>query len=183
MSYRGLGLDLSFSASASGSGTSASYQGPSASGSGGGGIDWGTVCSGHGSLASKSYVSDLDYAFKCSDGFGCRRKPGTADVCGFSTSSGAPPPPPSAPSPFAFYAASFDKPKPSASYLLAAGAPKPAAQTTFSPWLGFMAKPSQESAPPVQAPAEEDKTILYVAGGVGLLILVGAGFYISKRRI
>ena len=183
MSYHGLDLDLSFSASASGSGASASYKGPSASGSGGGGIDWGTVCSGHGSLSSKSYVSELDYAFKCSDGFGCRRKPGSADVCGYSSGSAPPPPPPSTSAPFTFYAASFDQPKASAASLLAAAAPKPATQSTFSPWLGFMAKPSQEAAPPVQDPvAEEDKTMRYVAWGVGLLILVGAGVYITKRK-
>ncbi len=186
MSYHGLGLDLSFSASASGSGASASYSAPTASGSGGGGIDWGTVCSGHGSLVSKSYVSDLDYAFKCSDGFGCRRKPGSSDVCGYSTTSGSPPPPP--PSPTTFYAASFGQ-KPAASNILAAAAsamsspaPSTSTKTTFTPWM--TPKPTQEAAPPVPvvAPVEEDKTFLYLAGGVGLLILVGAGFYISKRR-
>ncbi len=186
MSYHGLGLDLSFSASASGSGASASYSAPTASGSGGGGIDWGTVCAGHGGLKAKSYVSDLDYAFTCNDGFGCRKKPGSADVCGFSSASSAPPPPPS--SPTTFYAASFGQ-KPAASNLLAAAASamsKPATttqtKTTFTPWM--TPKPTQESAPPVPvvAPVEEDKTYLYVAGGIGLLILAGAGFYIAKRR-
>ena len=59
---------------------------------------------------------------------------------------------------------------------------RPAEQSDWAKWRAWRPS-SSEAAPPVQDPvAEEDKTMLYVAWGVGLLILVGAGVYITERK-
>ncbi len=165
------------------------------------------VCSGKGGLASKSYVSDFDYSFKCGDGFGCRKKPGSADVCGYSTGAAPPPPPPSS-QPFAFVAASYGpslstiasaaKPAPTVSYIpglsTIASAAKPAPTVSYIPGLSFssgtkvtsyLPTPSSEAAPPVATPTgpvEEKNEWIVPAVVVGGLIVAGAIFYFARKN-
>lgn len=184
MSYHGLGFTASASLSTSGGfSSSTKYLLPGSS------IDWGMVCSGKGGLASKSYVSDADYSFKCGDGFGCRKKPGSSDVCGYSSGSAPPPPPPSF-QPFSFVGASYG---PSLS-TIAAAASKPAPAVSYIPGLSFstgtnvasyIPTTSSEAAPPVATPTgpvEEKNEWVVPAVVVGGLVVAGAIFYFARKN-